>query len=295
MRALIFLALVSPLLCQEPTHVRYGLRSVEGTRDKACPSTQEVRDSIHQDVDSLINTTVLPKLLPYLQRPCDCGGPGWSKVAYLNMSDTTQTSCPGDWELITTPKRSCGRPVSADSFTCHSAVFSIQDTEYSRVCGRIIGYQFGQPGAFWLEGNNNSQTIDGAYVDGVSLTYENPRQHIWTFSAALDNFEDVYTCPCTDINREADITIPSYVGNDYFCETGVPSGQGWEHTYYPDDPLWDGEGCGTTSACCTFNNPPWFCKHLPQPTNDDLEIRICSAYTAESENTPIELVEIYIQ
>ena len=283
MRALIFLALVSPLLCQEQPHVRYNLRSVEGAGNKACPLVEGVRDSIHQDVHSLLTS---------LQRPCACGGPGWRRVAYLNMSDTTQTSCPGDWELITTPKRSCGRPVGAARFTCHSTLFNTQGTEYSRVCGRIIGYQFGRPSAFWLA---STQTIDDAYVDGVSLTYGNPRQHIWTFAAALDNFEDIYSCPCSEINKEADITIPAYVGNDYFCETGVPTGQTWNETYYSDNPLWDGEGCGPTSACCTFNNPPWFCKQLPQPTNDDLEIRLCSSYTAESENTPIELVEIYVQ
>jgi hypothetical protein len=40
---------------------------------------------------------------------------------------------------------------------------------------RIIGYQKGQPGAFLLENLNQAQTIDGTYVDGVSLTYGSPR------------------------------------------------------------------------------------------------------------------------
>ena len=293
MRSLILLALVSPLLCQEQPHVSYGIRSVGGAGDKVCPSTQELRDSVAQDVDSLINTTVLPQLLSILKRPCGCGGPGWRRVAYLNMSDTTQTSCPGDWELITTPKRSCGRPVNASNHTCYSANYSTEGIGYSRVCGRIIGYQFGSPDAFILENKDEPQTIDGAYVDGVSLTYGNPRQHIWTFAAALQESESIHSCPCTDINREIDITIPPYVGNDYFCETGVPSGQTRDYILYADDPLWDGEGCGPTSACCTFNNPPWFCKQLPQPTNDDLEIRLCSSNYEHLENTPVELVEIY--
>ena len=34
-------------------------------------------------------------------------------------------------------------------------------------------------------------------------------------------------------------------------------------------------GCSGGSSCCQFNNPPWFCKTLPQST-DDLEIRICN-------------------
>ena len=31
---------------------------------------------------------------------------------------------------------------------------------------------------------------------------------------------------------------------------------------FMDDPLWDGEGCGGSSTCCSFNTPPYFCQHL---------------------------------
>ena len=96
-------------------------------------------------------------------------------------------------------------------------------------------------------------------------------------------------------------SVPSFVGNDYFCETGVPPGQRFNNSvFYADDPLWDGQGCGPTSTCCTFNNPPWFCKQLPQSTSADLEVRLCSAAwayyrNAPVENTPVELIEIYIK
>ena len=91
------------------------------------------------------------------------------------------------------------------------------------------------------------------------------------------------------------LDVPPYVGNDYFCETGVASGQQWSYRFYADDPLWDGQGCGQNSSCCSFNNPPWFCKQLPQSTNADLEVRLCSHQEASVENTPIELLEIYTQ
>ena len=160
------------------------------------------------------------------------------------------------------------------------------------VCPLTI--QIGQPQTF-VRGQNPAVTIDGAYVDGVSLTYGNPRKHIWTFAAALDEAGigiNSSRCTCTDLSRPN--TTLSFVGNDYFCETGVPPGQGWSRrTFYADDPLWDGQGCGPTSTCCTFNNPPWFCKQLPQSTNADLEIRLCSYGSASVENTPVELIEIY--
>ena len=102
----------------------------------------------------------------------------------------------------------------------------------------------------------------------MSLTYGSPRQHIWTFANALDeaSASSVTGCTCTDSSRPN--PPPSFVGNDYLCETGVPP--------LGASMLWDGQGCGPTSTCCTFNNPPWFYKQLSQSTNADLEVRLCS-------------------
>ena len=153
----------------------------------------------------------------------------------------------------------------------------------------MIGYQVGQTEAFL----RHHQPIGGQYIDGISLAYGNPRQHIWTFAVPIqeDYKHQQSLCPC---NGNSSVNIPTYVGNDYFCETGVPTGENSRSRhFYADDPLWDGQGCGPTSTCCTFNNPPWFCKQLPQSTNDDLEIRLCNSATASAEDTPIELVEIY--
>ena len=69
------------------------------------------------------------------------------------------------------------------------------------------------------------QTINGSYVDGVSLTYGNSWQHIWSFANALDEAglgSDRSRCTCTDSSRPND--IPSFVGSDYFCETEVKFG-----------------------------------------------------------------------
>ena len=50
-------------------------------------------------------------------------------------------------------------------------------------------------------------TIDGNYIDGLSITYGNPRQHIWTYATgAFDNGE--IRCPCDGTGG----TTPSFVG-----------------------------------------------------------------------------------
>ena len=294
LRWFLFLATVGSVACQE-LHNSYNTSSIELSGARFCPSSQKLREKIKQDVEIFLNNSVLPALFPG-HGACGCGGYGWRRAAYLNMSDPTQT-CPPDWELITTPRRSCARPSNATSRSCYSVMFPTQGFQYSQVCGRIIGYQVGEPQAFVLENVRSPQTIDGPYVDGLSLTYGNPRKHIWTFANALDETtagNPASRCTCTlplQPNRS-----PLFVGNDYFCETGVSPGQSYdETTFHADDPLWDGEGCGSNSTCCTFNTPPWFCKQLPQPTNADLEMRLCSAHDAAIENTPIQLAEIYVK
>ena len=212
------------------------------------------------------------------------------RVAYVNVSDPNQW-CPQGFSMTTFPKRAC-RKTSAPG--CTSIPFTTHDIQYSKVCGRIIGYQYGRPNAF-TPYNHNFPTIDENYVDGVSITYgTGPRKHIWTF-AAENGAEHANSarCPCRGSLFIG--VVPPYVGNDYFCEMGSQSSHPNEGIFYHDDPLWDGRGCGPTSSCCSFNSPPWFCKELLQPTTDDIEVRGCTDQDSYNEDIPIELIELYVQ
>ena len=65
--------------------------------------------------------------------------------------------------------------------------------------------------------------------------------------------------------------------------------------FFVIDKLWDGQQCDHEGTCCTTKSPPWFSVELPNPTNDDIEVRICGDEGTDNEDTPIELLEIYIQ
>ncbi|XP_064387960.1 uncharacterized protein LOC135336168 [Halichondria panicea] len=229
---------------------------------------------------------------------CSCNTAGrWMRVANLDMTNPNQ-NCPEELMLVTReepPLRTCGRMERR----CTSTTYSTYGVEYSNVCGRIIAYQDSTPDAFDPYFDNRALSIDDGYVDGVSLTHgHSPRQHIWTFANALHEDSSMRTvvCPCTRPDRPRPYTgvVPPFIGQDYFCETG--SRQLFNNgIFYADDLLWDGQGCGGTSTCCEFNNPPWFCKQLPQPTTDDIELRICADQPLRDEDTPIEITEIYIR
>ena len=229
---------------------------------------------------------------------CSCGGEGWTRAAYLNMSAPHQ-QCPSNWTLVTTPIRGCGRRRSYRD--CDSVTYSVHGHTYSSVCGRILAYQRGLAYAFFNVFAYNLGTIEEAYLSGVSLTHgpEGSRQHIWSFAGARyeqdPNYYTSVNCPCTNTNIFWPYQLPLFINNNYFCDTGNP-GPGFNRTaYYSDDPLWDGKGCSSTSTCCEFNSPPWFCKSLPQPTSDDLEIRNCYTDYSSSEDRLITLIDVFIK
>ena len=218
-----------------------------------------------------------------------CGGTGgWRRAVYLDMADPA-TDCPTGLKLTSYSKRTCGR----DTDGCNSAYFPISGGTYNQVCGRIKAYQFGWPSGLYGTGN----TIDGQYFTGVALMHGTPRQHIWTFVAgAAENkqTQNAFLCPC-DINRTPR-PIPSFIGDDYFCEAAyqypVSFGQ---NVFHPDDPLWDGQGCHSSSTCCTFHGPPYFTKALSGSTTDNLELRMCGLYGPTNEDAPVELIELYVK
>ena len=70
---------------------------------------------------------------------------GWMRVAHLDMTDPNHY-CPEGFRLFPGPKRLCTRDASDTG--CTSIHFSTHGVLYSRVCGRVIGYQYYNPDGF---------------------------------------------------------------------------------------------------------------------------------------------------
>ena len=218
---------------------------------------------------------------------------GWYRIAWLNMADNFQY-CPSGWRYVSDSRfRSCGRNNNVETVT-----FSSRGMVYSRVCGRVNAYQQGHPDAFQYSHTNPRTTnIHQTYVDGVSITYGSSMNYLWTFAAARTDqlqYNETTICPCTNTASNVQVNIPSFVGNDYFCEAGT-NFQPSAGTTYHEDLLWDGQNCPISSTCCELNNPPWFCKVLPSPTNENIEVRLMLDESYGIEDVLIRLIEIYIQ
>ena len=217
---------------------------------------------------------------------------GWMRVANIDMTNSSQ-NCPSGLTLITSPKRVC----DITSTGCVSTEFDVHGVQYSHICGRVIAYHNIVPISFHYQ----SRGIDADYVYGVSLTHgQNPREHIWTFAGASDEstISPSFKCPCINTNINPPPTVPSFIGSDYFCDTALSVYfNNVPRAFEAADPLWDGEGCGSTNTCCYDPhrevNPPWFVKTLSSPTSDNIEMRMCRPGTDGS--TPFEIVEFYVQ
>ena len=292
MRALVYFTIAVAVLAQpavaQGTNTTFPLiypgQILRGGGSQNCPSEAQ-REKMRNEVDNATLRLLQESVVPLLQQTLFCGGSGWRRVAYLDMSDPSQ-QCPSAWQEITTPHRVCGTTSSG----CVGVNYTTGSEQYEQVCGRIIAYQSGSPDAFY----GASSSINTYYVDGVSVTRGSPRQHIWTFAGGVDEQTSYSyaTCPCvtgsTNGNR-----IPSFVGQNYFCESGLTRRNRSHVLFSNGDPLWDGQGCGPTSSCCTFHSPPWFNVTLPSPTTDPIEVRICRNIVRDE--TPIQLMELYVK
>ena len=254
------------------------LTQLATTRSNISQMLSEFNTNIN-DLTSLLlqNTDMEPQL--------NCGPGLWWQVAHLNMSDSSQ-QCPSVWrEYSQNGIRACGRPVSSNG-SCATNRFLISN-QYSRVCGRVIGYQAGSPDAFGQISNKED-------FDGVNITSGVQHHHVWSYVGGVSAIELSVprpNCPCSTTNGRVP---PPAIGDNYYCESGNPTDRRVADHIFTEDKLWDGLQCEGT-CCNSTMSPPWFSVQLPAPTTDSIEVSICADESTRGEDTPIELLEIYVQ
>ena len=232
----------------------------------------------------------------YCNMVLECGmvKGGWTRAAYFDTS--AGYTCPSTWTRITMPgttRRVC-RPGLLGG--CYSAFYSTLGVTFSKVCGQVVAYQKGSTDAFRAS-SIGAKSINGPYVDGVSITVSSSsaRKHVWTYASGLsDNWSyPSYNCPCAHVSGP---DPPSFVGNNYYCESGN-TGTYSLSTYYTTDVLWDMKNCvGTNNNCCTNPDMPWFFRQFARNMQGvNLEARICHSHSFANEATLVERLELYVQ
>ena len=258
--------------------------------------TEEDLNRVSDNVTAKINELIIAELLDTIQTlnetltdrllqlelqvfvtVCNITSANWRRIAYF---DTTQgDSCPTDLRTVTNTTSSqtaCGRTADPG---CTSLQFS-PDGNYTNVCGKMRGYQHGSPDGFYT----GTDFINSTYIDGISITHGNPRSHLWSYVAAG-------SCPCARSDPTDRSDVPSFVGKDFYCESGFPTGT-YEGRIAWEDPLWDGQGCVTPgNQCC--NRYGWFHREIPT-TFDNIEVRWCANQGQSNEDVFTDQLEIWV-
>ena len=222
-----------------------------------------------------------------------CGVRGVMRVAHIDMR-ISSVNCPTPLtrNQLDSRMRVCVSTNTAQA-SCDSVIFPTHDFSYKHVCGRAVGFSYGTPCSFWYYKNYGKNTIDHAYVNGLSITYgpESGRHHIWTYAAGFqESITDDCNCPCA-VNPGA--SSPPFVGQDLYYETATryrPTTYEW----YTNNTLWDGEDCYPGSSCCDNPLAPWFRRTLQEKTTEDIEVRWCNGNSHNTQKLGIELLELYI-
>ena len=159
-----------------------------------------------------------------------CGGHGWKTAAYLDFR-RDDTDCPagfrtgeGNKPHVCVSTNTTIINVFNDPI-CPLAFSFIPPGPYSSVCGRIAAYQLGTDHMGFVP--TVGPNTNFRYLSGVSLTHggdlsgqtTDMANQIWSF--AVGSTQDQTSTP-PDLRCPCDMGGPpdSFVGEDYFCESG---------------------------------------------------------------------------
>lgn len=237
----------------------------------------------------------------YCDMELECGDQkgGWMRIYSFDTS--VGHACPVGWYKHETLNLCTGKNLLAG---CYSAYFPSYDVNYKRVCGMVKAYQKGTTNAFYptsyflgkdksITPDKASASIDGVYVDGISITFGKPRKHVWTYAAGLSDNGKYPCCNCPCAKYSGPLP-PTFVQEHYYCESGNTE-NAIASTFYNNDILWDGKLCTEYDNCCSQPGMPWFFRIFPKRVEGDFEVRICTDQNYHDEGILVEAMEIYIQ
>jgi hypothetical protein len=217
----------------------------------------------------------------------DREGGGWTRIFFLDGADAA-LACPAVWarqeRAGADAFRGCARPLLG---ALAPAVTADAPHAYTRVMGKMTGVVFGDQDAFAA----HDRGINDIYVDGVSLTIGNPREHVFTFIGAHPCYDGIVRCPCDGGTSAPDFVDASFC--DRPGQAARPAGcNNGARDFDAATPLWD----GPTDECNADADGLFVRDTLQAHTAaDDIDIRLMADQNTADENLVLTFVEIYIR
>ncbi len=183
---------------------------------------------------------------------------GWMRIAKLDANN-----CPEGLKFRrNATTKTC--IVFDDNAGCTTLVYSTLNVQYTKVTGKIRGYQIGTLDGF--VGISGASRSSDNYVDGVTITAND--MHVWTYAAGQ--------CDCAGMRPEA-------IDNYFTCDKHA----GCVMRTFCNTYLWESPICGGPHS-------QWFLRTLP-PTSADIRVSICRDQKRNDEDLAISTLELYVQ
>ena len=198
---------------------------------------------------------------------------GWTRLGHLKMSSASK-KCPNEqFSYINKGELHLCR-IKSDKMGCATASYSSHGIKYSTICGYARGYQKGQTQAF-----NNYRSPYGNYLDGVGIIRYNKstrkENHVWSYASGRnEKSQGSSACPCNK-GASKKSEPPSFVGSNYYCESGTSINYPGVGRFYSQDPLWDGKGFNNRERPCRKGMMPYFKRTYGSATTDYIIVKLC--------------------
>ena len=260
-------AAVSMMACSQPTdHVDNGDDCDDTDADLIVMPSGDCNFLSCQHVLDLESSSISGTytLYPDGQTPVviDCemrSDGGWMKVI---DADYSVDACPGEWVVY--DGQYCARS-SSDSDLMGSASFDTFGFAWQQVDVTLEALATDTMDA-WGNIVYNGPSLEGTYVDGISLTYGAPgfREHVFTYGVA--HYDSTY-CPSFGLGNS--IWPQSSLGSDWTCDTDMGSGM-----------LFSGESYQSDIGVHVY---------------EDIEVRLMSDQEVSNENVALSSIRLLIK
>ena len=173
-------------------------------------------------------------------------------------------------------------------------IFSVSGVKYYKICGMARDYQKGIPDVLSLQ-NSRPRSINGAYVDGLSINIGSPRQHVWTYVIGINEDPDASPniCPCAG-NSDTSAYPDLFIGSHYYCESGITQGIAFDN-YYTNDPLWEVKAVSIlTTIVVLVPECHGFLRDFPVSQRSNIEARICTDEVYANKGVVVDQLQFYV-
>jgi len=239
-----------------------------------------------------------------------CGSKGWERFYYMDFSKNSSHVCPEPFKKSYHPstkstdmKKTYYCEATVDG-GCTTAKFPLDNTQYTEICAKIGGYQYGLPTAFKpYEEEEDYKT----FMDGVYFSHGKDTKYLWAYVVgSYKHYSEkdpnkiksdyITKSMCPDVHPKYKGRVPSFVESYYYCDSGAYTASiNDTFAFFDKYRLFEGKNCKLLNYSCMRNGQPWFYRKSPIYFQDYIAMNSCNDDEVMKKDLKMDNIEIYLR